>query len=70
MAVCHSFTTTATGGIFPTKQDSVAYWNFSFYRVCDSYFYGPVGNKLFIIFYVPEKENSSICSKTMNVDGS
>lgn len=25
-AVCHSFTTTATGG-FSTKQDSIAYWN-------------------------------------------
>lgn len=28
-AVCHSFTTTATGG-YSTKQDSVAYWNSPF----------------------------------------
>lgn len=28
-AVCHSFTTTATGG-FSTKQDSIAYWNSPF----------------------------------------
>lgn len=28
-AVCHSFTTTATGG-FSTKQDSVSYWNSPF----------------------------------------
>lgn len=53
-AVCHSFTTTATGDILLNKI--VWHIGILLYRVCDSDFYGPVGNKLFIIFYVPERK--------------
>ena len=41
-AVCHSFSTTATGG-YSTKQASVAYWNSPVYRICNSDIYDPFG---------------------------
>ena len=51
-AICHSFSTTATGG-FSTKQSSVAYWNSPFIH---RYLHDAFCSQFLVILHVPERE--------------
>lgn len=59
-AVCHSFSTTATGG-YSTKQASVAYWNSPFIEYVIAIFMILSGIN-FSLFYVSERERQAFIS--------
>ena len=50
-AVCHSFSTTATGG-FSTKQAKCCLLEFSLYRIRHISVYDFVGSKLFALLFI------------------
>lgn len=67
-AVCHSFTTTATGG-YSTKQDSVAYWNSPFIEYVIAIFMVLSGIN-FSLYFMCLKGKFFNLFKDVNVDGS